>query len=257
MQALPFASCPMFASLRSSLHDLITRVLTVVVILATIVSSLVVSQNARAQLTKTDVNLVLAIDCSYSVNKAEFDLQVQGIAAALTSKEVIEAIEGGQHGRIGLSVYQWSGPQNQVVVMPWTVVGNEQEARAFAARLLAEPRQTAEGVTAIGSALSFAVDHLNTAPFPTERKVIDMQADGASTWSRGLPIRAGRDKAVAQGIVINGLPILNEVSYLHYYFENHVIGGEGAFIEIAKDYKSFAKAIKRKLLREIQGQFIS
>ena len=247
----------MFASLRSSLHDLITRVLTVVVILATIVSSLVVSQNARAQLTKTDVNLVLAIDCSYSVNKAEFDLQVQGIAAALTSKEVIEAIEGGQHGRIGLSVYQWSGPQNQVVVMPWTVVGNEQEARAFAARLLAEPRQTAEGVTAIGSALSFAVDHLNTAPFPTERKVIDMQADGASTWSRGLPIRAGRDKAVAQGIVINGLPILNEVSYLHYYFENHVIGGEGAFIEIAKDYKSFAKAIKRKLLREIQGQFIS
>ncbi len=247
----------MFASLRPSLHDLITRVLTVVVILATIVSSLVVSQNARAQLTKTDVNLVLAIDCSYSVNKAEFDLQVQGIAAALTSKEVIEAIEGGQHGRIGLSVYQWSGPQNQVVVMPWTVVGNEQEARAFAARLLAEPRQTAEGVTAIGSALSFAVDHLNTAPFPTERKVIDMQADGASTWSRGLPIRAGRDKAVAQGIVINGLPILNEVSYLHYYFENHVIGGEGAFIEIAKDYKSFAKAIKRKLLREIQGQFIS
>jgi len=247
----------MFASSRSQSHDFITWVLVVVVVLAAAIGSLLVSQKARAQFVKTDVNLVLAIDCSYSVNKAEFDLQVQGIAAALTSKEVIDAIEGGQHGRIGLSVYQWSGPENQVVVMPWSIISNEQEARAFAARLLAEPRQTAEGVTAIGSALSFAVDHLNRAPFPTDRKVIDMQADGASTWSRGLPIRHGRDLAVSQGIVINGLPILNEVSYLHYYFENHVIGGKGAFIEIAKDYKSFAKAIKRKLLREIQGQFIS
>jgi len=247
----------MFASSRSQSHDFITWVLVVVVVLAAAIGSLLVSEKARAQLLKTDVNLVLAIDCSYSVNKAEFDLQVQGIAAALTSKEVIDAIEGGQHGRIGLSVYQWSGPENQVVVMPWSIISNEQEARAFAARLLAEPRQTAEGVTAIGSALSFAVDHLNRAPFPTDRKVIDMQADGASTWSRGLPIRHGRDLAVSQGIVINGLPILNEVSYLHYYFENHVIGGKGAFIEIAKDYKSFAKAIKRKLLREIQGQFIS
>jgi len=257
VQALPFARCPMFASSRSQFHNLITGVFAIAVIMASIVGFLWMGEKARAQLVKTDVNLVLAIDCSYSVNKAEFDLQVQGIAAALTSKEVIAAIEGGQHGRIGLSVYQWSGPQNQVVVMPWTVINNEQEARAFAARLLAEPRQTAEGVTAIGSALSFAVDHLNAAPFATERKVIDMQADGTSTWSRGVPIRTGRDKAVAQDIVINGLPILNEVSYLHYYFENHVIGGKGAFIEIAKDYKSFAKAIKRKLLREIQGQFIS
>ena len=247
----------MFASSRFQVHDSISRLVIVATISIAFVVVILMNQQARAQLVKTDVNLVLAIDCSYSVNKAEFDLQVQGIVAALTSKEVIEAIEGGEHGRIGLSVYQWSGPENQVIVMPWTVVSNEQEARAFAARLLAEPRQTAEGVTAIGSALSFAVDHLNAAPFATERKVIDMQADGASTWSRGLPIRAGRDKAVAQGIVINGLPILNEVSYLHYYFENHVIGGEGAFIEIAKDYKSFAKAIKRKLLREIQGQFIS
>ena len=242
---------------RSQFSKFIAWLLTASIILAAVAGALLISQKARAQLGKTDLNLVLAIDCSYSVNKAEFDLQVQGIAAALTSKEVIDAIEGGEHGRIGLSVYQWSGPQNQVVVMPWMIVSNEQEARAFAARLLAEPRQTAEGVTAIGSAISFAVDHLNAAPFSTERKVIDMQADGASTWSRGLPIRVGRDLAVAQGIVINGLPILNEVSYLHYYFENHVIGGEGAFIEIAKDYKSFAKAIKRKLLREIQGQFIS
>ena len=254
---MQFATCPMFASTRFQSHHFANWLLAIAIIIVTGAGFLLASQNARAELARTDVNLVLAIDCSYSVNKAEFDLQVQGIAAALTSKEVIEAIEGGEHGRIGLSVYQWSGPENQVVVMPWTVVSNEQEARAFAARLLAEPRQTAEGVTAIGSALSFAVDHLNAAPFPTKRKVIDMQADGASTWSRGLPIRHGRDLAVAQGIVINGLPILNEVSYLHYYFENHVIGGEGAFIEIAKDYKSFAKAIKRKLLREIQGQFIS
>ena len=247
----------MFAPLRLKAHGSVLRLMIVATISVAFVVFILMNQQARAQLTKTDLNLILAIDCSYSVNKAEFDLQVQGIAAALTSKEVIKAIEGGQHGQIGLSVYQWAGPENQVVVMPWTLVRNEQEARNFAARLLAQPRQTAEGVTAIGSALSFAADQLNTAPFPTERKVIDMQADGTSTWSRGLPIRQGRDIAVAQGIVINGLPILNEVSYLHYYFENHVIGGKGAFIEIAKDYKAFAKAIKRKLLREIQGQFIS
>lgn len=247
----------MFTSIKSQSYNVFRWVVAAAIILVTVIVFVSVNRHARAQLTKTDLNLVLAIDCSYSVNKAEFDLQVQGIAAALTSKEVVKAIEGGQHGRIGLSVYQWAGPENQVVVMPWEVVSNEQEARNFAARLLAQPRQTAEGVTAIGSSLSFAVDHLNTAPFPTERKVIDMQADGTSTWSRGLPIRHGRDKAVAQGIVINGLPILNEVPYLHHYFENHVIGGTGAFIEIAENYKAFSKAIKRKLLREIQGQFIS
>ena len=218
---------------------------------------LLTSNAARAQLTTTDLNLVLAIDCSYSVNTAEFNLQVQGIVAALTSKEVIDAIQQGPHGRIGLSVFQWAGPETQEIVMPWTVVGNEQEARAFAARLLAEPRQTAEGVTAIGSALAFASKHLNNAPFPTERQVIDMQADGTSTWSRGLPIRQGRDMATSQGIVINGLPILNEVPYLHHYFENHVVGGAGSFVEIAENYESFAKAIKRKLLREIRGQLFS
>ncbi|MEO0923382.1 MAG: DUF1194 domain-containing protein, partial [Pseudomonadota bacterium] len=137
------------------------------VMMAAIIASLtmVLTHSSRSQIAKNDLNLILAIDCSYSVNKKEFDLQVEGIASALVSDEVIEAIQRGRHGRIGLSVFQWAGPETQVVVMPWTSIGSEEEARAFAAQLLAEPRQTAEGVTAIGSALAFAVDHHQNAPF--------------------------------------------------------------------------------------------
>ena len=129
----------MFAPLRLKAHGSVLRLMIVVTISVAFVVFILMNQQARAQLTKTDLNLIIAIDCSYSVNKAEFDLQVQGIAAALTSKEVIKAIEGGQHGQIGLSVYQWAGPENQVVVMPWTLVRNEQEARNFACLLYTSP----------------------------------------------------------------------------------------------------------------------
>ncbi|MEO1067116.1 MAG: DUF1194 domain-containing protein [Pseudomonadota bacterium] len=211
----------------------------------------------RSQSVRTDVNIVIAIDCSYSVNSAEYRLQTRGIANALLSPEVIEAIKGGPEGRVGLTVIQWSGPDVQEVAIPWTAIGDAEDAYIVADQMITAPRMTAEGVTAIGSAIAFAVELHQAAPFWAERQVIDMQADGTSTWSRGVPIQQARDHAVRQGITVNGLPILNEVPFLHHYFENHVIGGPGSFIEIADDYDAFADAIKRKLIKEIRGLSLS
>lgn len=216
-----------------------------------------VEQKLRSQTIQTDLNLAIAIDCSYSVNSVEFQLQVNGIARALGSEEVVQAIKGGQYGKIGFSVFQWAGPETQELIIPWTIIGSTEDAREVAERLIAEPRRTAEGVTAIGSAITYGVALLQRAPFWSERQVIDMQADGTSTWSRGVPIQTARDMAVYNGVTVNGLPILNEVPYLHHYFRNHVIGGPGSFIEIAENYKAFEKAIKRKLLREIRGLNLS
>lgn len=206
-----------------------------------------------SQPLKTDLNLVIAIDCSYSVNGVEFKLQVNGIANALVQPEIMEAIKRGDVGRIGISVIQWSGPAIQEIVIPWSVIETPEDAQQIADQLIASPRLTAEGVTAIGSAITFSIAYHDQAPYWAERRVIDMQADGTSTWSRGVPISKARDDAVNQGIVVNGLPILNEVPYLHHYFRNHVIGGPGSFIEIAKNYKAFKDAIQRKLIREIEG----
>ena len=209
------------------------------------------------QTIRTDINLVIAIDCSYSVNRNEFQLQSNGIAAALLSEEVIAAIAAGRYGQIGLSVIQWSGPETQEIVVPWTLISSADDAANVAQRVASAPRLTAEGVTAIGSAISFATRYHQAAPFWAERQVIDMQADGTSTWSRGVPIQQARNEAVRNGVIVNGLPILNEVPYLHHYFRNHVIGGPGSFIEVARNYKAFETAIKRKLLREIKGLNLS
>jgi len=206
-----------------------------------------------SQAVKTDLSLVMAIDCSYSVNAKEFQLQVDGIASALISPDVIDSIERGEFGRIGIFIFQWSGPDIQKVVIPWTLITSAEDAYQVADQLLSTPRLTVEGVTAMGNAINFGARTHDEAPFWSERRVIDVQAGGTATWSRGMAIQQARDSTVAKGIVINGLPILNEVPYLHHYFENHVIGGDGSFIEIAENYKSFATAMKRKLLREING----
>lgn len=224
-----------------------------ILMILAVVFSFPLKSTSRSQSWRTDLNLIIAIDCSYSVNKAEFQLQIQGIANALISEDVVMAIKGGQVGRIGVAVFQWAGPDTQEVVIPWTLISSTGEAAQVAQKLLATPRLTAEGVTAIGSALTFGTNFHKQAPFFAERQVIDMQADGTSTWSRGVPIQQARNLAVNNGVVVNGLPILNEVPYLDHYFVNHVIGGPGSFIEVAQNYKSFARAIKRKLLREIRG----
>ncbi len=212
------------------------------------------NQPAIAQ-ERVDLNLVLAIDCSYSVNSREFDLQIHGTAAAFTNSEIINAISKGKYGRIAVSVVQWSNTRSQIVTVPWTIISNRVDAYKLAIAIKTQTRQTAEGATAMAAMIDKAAIMLLNAPQQADRLVLDIAADGEN--NAGGRIEKIRDKVAAMGIVVNGLSILNEVGYLNYYFHNRVIAGPGAFVQIANSYNDFGDAIRRKLLREILGGGIS
>lgn len=203
---------------------------------------------------RVDLNLVLAIDCSQSVDDAEFALQIQGTARAVRSKEILQAIHAEPFGAVAVAVVQWSGENSQIVAIPWTVVRDGETAAALADEIADLPRLTSDGATSISALLEFATDLIARSPTPATRNVIDIAADGAN--NSGTRVDVARDLAISSGIVVNGLTILNEVQYLHYYFRNHVVGGNGAFVEIARDYTDFERAIAKKLLREIQGSLL-
>lgn len=208
----------------------------------------------RAQ-ERVDLNLVLAIDCSYSVDANEFDLQIHGTAAAFTNPLIINAITSGKYGKIAISVIQWSNSHNQIVTIPWTIVSSQIDAYKLAVAIKSQTRKTAEGATSISSAIEKAAIMLLTAPYSADRLAIDIAADGEN--NAGKRVETVRDQTITRGITINGLSILNEVSYLNYYFQNRVIGGKGAFVQIANSYRDFGDAIRKKLLREIFGNGIS
>lgn len=209
--------------------------------------------HTRSQ-TRIDLNLVLAIDCSQSVDDAEFALQIQGTARALRSEEILQAIHAEPFGSVAVTVVQWSGENSQIVAIPWTLVSDRESAATLADDVANLPRLTRDGSTSISALIGFAADLIARSPNRATRNVIDVAADGAN--NSGTRVDIARDHAVSRGIVVNGLTILNEVQYLHYYFRNHVIGGHGAFVEIASDYADFERAIAKKLLREIQGSFL-
>jgi Protein of unknown function (DUF1194) len=208
----------------------------------------------RAQ-ARVDLNLVLAIDCSNSVDAGEFALQVRGLANALSSPQVIEAIAEGPLGAIAVSVVQWSDEESQVVAVPWHIVGDEASARQLAGAVARLERLASGGATSISAMIIFGVALMQKSPTNAPRNVIDIAADGAN--NNGMRVDLARDLAVAGGIVINGLTIVNEVQYLQFYFRNHVIGGAGAFVELADDYADFERAIRQKLLREIKANVTS
>jgi hypothetical protein len=199
---------------------------------------------------KVDLALALAIDCSFSVDSGEHRLQMEGFATALQSEEVLAAIKNGTHQRIAISVYQWSDADNQLIVVPWTIVATQADLDAVAKILARGRRDLAEGGTAISSALIFGSGLFLSAP-ATERKVIDLATDGRNNI--GQPVQVARDFVVAQGITINGLAITNEWQMLELYLERQVIGGNLSFVEKATNYDNFGAAMMRKLVREITG----
>ncbi|HQX84786.1 MAG TPA: DUF1194 domain-containing protein [Aestuariivirga sp.] len=208
----------------------------------------------RAQDAEVDLALVLAVDCSFSVDFREFALQMRGLGEAFRKPEIKRAIAMGNLQRIAVSVVQWSDESNQVVAMPWTILESEEDGDLFGETLAAMPRKLAEGGTSISSALLYSAAHLSRAPRAL-RLVIDVSSDGRNNV--GVPVNAVRDRLVAQGITINALTILNEWPTLDIYFQNQVVGGEGHFVIPANDYGAYADAIYRKLLREITGPGIS
>ncbi len=208
---------------------------------------------ARAQdSNRTDANIVIAIDCSWSVNRFEFRLQLDGIVATLQHPEIMAAIEGGNRKAIGVILTQWSSEKSQVVAVPWTRIANAADASLFAKMVDVAPRLPVEGGTSISSALIHGQKALEHAPFRADRNVINLVVDGEN--NSGERIEPVRDRTIRRGTTINALGILGQFYWLHHYLANRVIGGSGAFVEQIDSYDDFAPAFHRKLLREINGQ---
>ena len=203
---------------------------------------------ATAQ-TVVDLQLVLAVDVSGSVNAHRFELQKMGYVTAFQNPRVLAAISGGRNQQIAVTMAQWSGPFLQSQVLPWTLLKDANSIRAAAGVIESAPRMMYGGGTSISGAIDYAVTLFPQSPFKSERHVIDVSGDGSN--NRGRPVTHARDEAVAAGAVINGLPILAFEPYLDQYFKDYVIGGPGAFMIAAKSFETFAEAILMKLIIEI------
>ena len=194
------------------------------------------------------LELVLAVDSSGSVDNDEFELQRRGLAEAFRDPVVVAAIRSS--GGVAVSLVQWAGPDEQGVDVAWFTVTDGKSAAALADRIAATERRY-YGTTAITAMLAGAVAMLRGNRIAGLRQVIDISGDGPN--NSGQDPDGVRDWAVAAGITVNGLAILNEDSTLDRYYRDHVIGGLGAFLVDARDYHAFAAAIRTKLIREIRG----
>ena len=211
---------------------------------------------ARASGEPVDVVLVLAVDVSRSVDEDEARLQREGYRNAVSDPAVVEAIRGGMIGAVGLAYVEWAGAEYQKLVLPWTRIASQLDATAWADRLAEAPRASLSW-TSISGALDFSRNVLAQAPYEATRRVIDVSGDGVN--NSGGPVEMARDRLVAEGVTINGLPIVNDRPTfgrmppipLDEYFRDSVVGGPGAFVIVAEDFHSFGNAVKRKLIREI------
>lgn len=215
---------------------------------------LAIGPDVRAQVP-VDLALVLAVDSSASVDQEEFGLQRDGLAAGFRDPIVISAIESGPFKRIAVAVVEWAGYAEQVVHIPWTLVDGAGGAHAIADRIAGLQRGIPTGATSIAGALSFAHGLLRSNPYEASRQVIDLSGDGRN--NQGPHVETVRRQVVATGVTINGLAVVNEHPTLNYYFEDRVIGGTAAFVEVANDYGDYTRAIRRKLIREIRTLNIS
>ena len=238
-----------------------TRAISVVVALLSLVS-MVCPPAARAA-DPVDLLLVLAADVSRSVDEKKFKLQRDGYAAAIADPRVVRAMTGGPAGRIALSFMEWASSGEQIVIVEWTSVGNEADARKISERVREAPRAFM-GRTSISGAIDYSMGMLGRSPFQAPRRVIDVSGDG--THNSGRPVTVARDEAIAAGVTINGLVILSEVPLptnpqhthppggLTAYYENNVIGGPGAFVLEAESFESFGQLMISKLIKEIASR---
>lgn len=212
---------------------------------------------ARAE-DAIDVSLVLAVDVSRSIDEDEARLQREGYRAAVSDPVVIAAIRGGMIGAVGIAYVEWAGIEYQRTIIPWRRIANQADADAWGAELAGAPRASLSW-TSISGAIRHSRQVMAECPWEATRKVIDVSADGVN--NSGPPADQQRDAAVAEGITINGLPIINDRPTfgrlppvpLDDYFRENVIGGNGHFMIVAEDFESFGVAVKRKLIREIAG----
>jgi hypothetical protein len=203
-----------------------------------------------------DVELVLAVDVSYSMDMDELAIQREGYAQAIISKEFLQALKTGPTGKIAITYFEWAASSDQKIIIPWRVIDGPETADAVANEIMKTPIRRASR-TSISGAINFAMPLFDENPYRGLRRVIDISGDGPN--NNGAPVTGARDEALAKGITINGLPIMvKEPSYstmdidnLDFYYEDCVIGGPGSFVVSIKDRDKFKEAIRTKLLLEV------
>jgi hypothetical protein len=213
---------------------------------------------ASAEEMDVDLELVLAVDVSRSMDPAEQDLQKEGYIAGIQHLEVLAAIRSGVLGRVAVTYAEWAGPGSHQVIVPWTLIDGEESAKAFADAIAAQPVSYLHG-TSISGGLLFASGLFEENRFRGTRQVIDVSGDGPNNM--GYPVLQARASVLDRGITINGLPIMihsdyvggYSISNLDVYYEDCVIGGPGAFLVTVESIDRFAEAIRRKLVLEIAG----
>ena len=205
----------------------------------------------RAQgLTRVDLELVLAMDTSGSVNSTEFDLQIEGLVQAFRDPAVIAAIIGtSAAGGVAVTVVHWSSVNDQKQIVPWTRLTDTLSAHAFAAEIAAKSERVFSDSTGIGGVLQYSERLIRRNRFAGRRKSIDVSGDGSN--NSGIPPRLVRNMVIDEGITVNGLTILTDEPFLHHYFAKNVIGGAGAFVVTVSGYKDIVVGTRNKLLREI------
>lgn len=226
-------------------------------LIAGLAAALLIGASGTASALDVDLELVLAVDVSGSIERDEAELQRQGFIQAFRNDAVIRAITGGEHKRIAVTYIEWAGVNHQRLGVDWRVIDSAAAALDFADELAIMPFASALW-TSISGAIEFGMERLRDSPHRSKRQVIDISGDGANNNGEGVV--TARDRAVRAGITINGLPIVNgrpspygtpQLPNLDWYFEDCVIGGPGAFIVVADGFVDFGRAIKRKLIREI------
>jgi len=207
---------------------------------------------------QVDVELVLAVDVSYSMDLDELALQRDGYVNAVTSPEFLNALKLGPNGRVAIAYMEWAGSDEQKIVVDWTVIGSAEDARRFAEAIRTAPVRRVYR-TSISGAMMFGADLIEHNGIKGLRRVIDISGDG--TNNQGPMVEPTRDDVVARGITINGLPLMLkepagsmlDIGQLDTYYEDCVIGGPGAFVIPVHGTHEFADAIKTKLVLEIAG----
>jgi hypothetical protein len=206
-----------------------------------------------------DVELVLAVDVSYSMDPEEQALQREGYIAGITSRDFMQALRSGQHGKVAVTYFEWAGPYDQKIVVPWRLIDGPEAADAFANELARAPYRRASR-TSISGALSFAKPLFDGSGYRGFRRVVDVSGDGAN--NSGTFVTGARDDVLAAGMTINGLPIMlkrpnaftMDIDNLDIYYEDCVIGGPGAFVVPIREREQFKEATRTKLVLEIAGR---